>query len=67
MVRNVNVNIDSYFILSCGIYGWLTILAFPVKILGDWLFPNINRSGFSTAQMVGEGESVSWLDAQPKG
>ena len=55
MVRNVNVNlnIDFSFTLSCELVGRLTILGFPVNLLGDWLLPNIKHWGLSTAHMLG--------------
>ena len=67
MVRNVNVNIDLCFCLSCELVGWLTILGFPVNLSGDWLFPNLKRWKSSTAQVVGEGGNVSWVGARTKG
>ena len=42
-------------------------LGFPVKFPGDWLLPNIKHWKSSTAQVVGEGESGSWVGAQTKG
>ena len=67
MVRSVNIKTDLCFRNSCEIFGWLTILDFPVNFLGDWLLPNIKCWKLSTAQVVGEGESVSWGGARTKG
>ena len=67
MVRNVSVNVDMCFRLSCELVGWLTILGFPVNLLADWLLPNLKRWESSTPQVVGEGESVSWGVSKTKG
>ena len=60
MVQNVNVNIDLCLSLSCEIFGWLTILGFPVNLSGDWLLPNIKRWKSSTAQVV----YATWIFGQ---
>ena len=67
MVRNVNINIDLCFRLSCELVGWLTILGFPVNLSGDRLLPNTKRWKLSTAHVVGEGKSGSWGGALTKG
>ena len=67
MVRNVNVNIDLCFRFSYELVGWLTILGFPVNLSGDWPLTNLKRWKLSAAQVLGEGESVSWGGAQTKG
>ena len=45
----------------------MTILGFPVNFSGDLLLPNVKRWKFSTVQVVGEGESVSWGSVLTKG
>ena len=67
MVRNVNVNVDLCFSLSCKLFGRLAILGFTVNLLGDWLFRNIKRWKLSIAKVVGEGGSGSWRCAWTKG
>ena len=39
-------------------------LGFSVKLSGGRLLPNLKRWESSTAQVVGEGESVSWGGAR---
>ena len=53
--------------ISCEIFGWLTILGFPVNLSDDWLLSNLKRWKSSTAQFVVEGKSVSWGGALTKG
>ena len=67
MVRNVNVNVDLCFRLSCELVERLTIFGFPVNLSGDQLFPNLKRWKSFTAQVLGEWGSVSWGGAQTKG
>ena len=38
-----------------------------MNVLGERLLPNLKRWKLSTAQVVGEGKSVSWGGAQTKG
>ena len=67
MVRNVNVNVDYCLRLYCEVVRLLTILGFPVNLLGDRLLPNIKRWKSSTVQVVSDGKSVSSGGARTKG
>ena len=55
VVRNVNVHVDVdlCFMLSCDLFGKLTILDFPVNLSGDSLLPNIKHWKISTSNMPG--------------
>ena len=72
MVRNVNLNVDLYFRLSCKLVRRLTILGFPVNLSAtipksQALEIVYHTHARAVEGVVGEGGSVSWGGAQTKG